>query len=47
MCRAFGLAGAEQLAAEAHERALVRLDALPGAVTDLAAVTAYIRRRRR
>ena len=43
----FGLAGAERLAAEAYERALVRLGALPGDVVDLAAVTAYIRHRRR
>lgn len=43
----FGLAGAERLAAEAYERALVRLDTLPGDVVDLAAVTAYIRHRRR
>ena len=43
----FGLAGAERLAAEAYERALVRLGALPGDVVDLVAVTAYIRHRRR
>jgi geranylgeranyl diphosphate synthase type II len=43
----FGVAVAEQLAAEAYERALARLDALPGDTTDLGAVTAYIRRRRR
>jgi geranylgeranyl diphosphate synthase type II len=43
----FGVEGSEQLAAEAYERALARLDALPGDTTDLAAVAAYIRRRRR
>ena len=43
----FGVAVAERLAAEAYERALVRLDALPGDAADLGAVTAYIRRRRR
>jgi geranylgeranyl diphosphate synthase, type II len=43
----FGIAVAERLAAEAFERALARLDALPGDTTDLGAVTAYIRRRRR
>jgi len=43
----FGVAVAERLAAEAYERALTRLDALPGDSADLGAVTAYIRRRRR
>ena len=43
----FGVAGAERLAAEAYERALAGLQALPGDAADLGAVTAYVRHRRR
>ena len=43
----FGMDGAERLAAEAAQRAHERLAALPGDTSDLASLTAYIRRRRR
>lgn len=43
----FGLGGAEGLADEAHQAALAHLGRLPGDTTDLAAVTHYVRRRRR
>ncbi|MGZ4199006.1 MAG: polyprenyl synthetase family protein [Thermoleophilia bacterium] len=43
----FGMDGAERLAAEAAEQAHRRLAALPGDTSDLACLTAYIRRRRR
>ena len=43
----FGMEGAARLAEEATERAYERLAALPGDTFDLAAHTAYIRRRRR
>jgi geranylgeranyl diphosphate synthase type II len=43
----FGMSGAARLAEEASERAQERLAALPGDTSDLAALTAYIRRRRR
>lgn len=42
----FGADGAERLAGAAYERALQRLATLPGDTGDLAAVAAYIRRRR-
>ena len=43
----FGMDGAERLAAEAGDRAVACLEALPGDTSDLAALTAFIRRRRR
>ena len=43
----FGMSGAARLAEEASKRAHERLAALPGDTSDLAALTAYIRRRRR
>jgi geranylgeranyl diphosphate synthase type II len=42
----FGMQGAAQLAAEAYERAGERLSALPGDTAALAALAAYIHRRR-
>jgi geranylgeranyl diphosphate synthase type II len=42
----FGMAEADRMATAAHERALVRLGALPGDTGDLSALTTYIRLRR-
>ncbi len=43
----FGLDGAERLAAGAYERACARLSALPGDTEEMAALAAYMHRRRR